>query len=91
MNITTEMIKHLREITGAGRMDCKKALQNCNGDEELAKDYLRNNPYNHIICGKLPYSRTSDCFFCKKEVCENTYDDESEACKNCLIRKCMKG
>jgi len=31
----------LREMTGAGMMDCKKALVECNGDMEKAKDFLR--------------------------------------------------
>ncbi len=40
-NITTEMIKDLREKTGAGMMDCKKALTESNGDFEKAIDILR--------------------------------------------------
>ncbi len=39
--ITAEMVKNLRETTGAGMMDCKKALTECNGDMEKAIDYLR--------------------------------------------------
>ncbi len=39
--ITAEMVKNLRETTGAGMMDCKKALAECNGDMEAAVDYLR--------------------------------------------------
>lgn len=35
------MVKELREITGAGMMDCKKALSECNGDMEGAKEFLR--------------------------------------------------
>lgn len=35
------MVKELREKTGAGMMDCKKALQETNGDIEKAIDYLR--------------------------------------------------
>lgn len=34
-------IKELRERTGAGVMDCKKALQETNGDIEAAIEYLR--------------------------------------------------
>ena len=41
MNITAEMVKNLREITGAGMMDCKKALVETNGDMDKAVDYLR--------------------------------------------------
>lgn len=39
--ITTEMIKQLREKTGAGMMDCKRALEESNGDFEKAIEYLR--------------------------------------------------
>lgn len=41
MDITVEMVKNLREVTGAGMMDCKKALQEANGDIEQAKKVLR--------------------------------------------------
>lgn len=41
MAITTEMIKQLREATGAGILDCRKALENAGGDYEKAVDYLR--------------------------------------------------
>ncbi len=39
--ITAEMVKNLREATGAGMMDCKKALSECNGDMDAAIDFLR--------------------------------------------------
>jgi len=39
--ITTQMIKDLRERTQAGMSDCKKALQECGGDMEKAVEYLR--------------------------------------------------
>lgn len=41
MAITAQMVKELREKTGAGMMDCKKALQETNGDMEKAIDFLR--------------------------------------------------
>jgi elongation factor Ts len=41
MAITTEQIKELREATGAGILDCRKALEQANGDYEKAVDYLR--------------------------------------------------
>ena len=41
MNITASMVKDLREKTGAGMMDCKKALVECDGDMDKAIDYLR--------------------------------------------------
>lgn len=41
MQITTEMIKTLREKTGAGILDCRKALEQSNGDLNAAMDFLR--------------------------------------------------
>ena len=41
MGITASQVNELRKITGAGMMDCKKALQENNGDMEAAIDYLR--------------------------------------------------
>lgn len=41
MNVTTEMIKNLRERTGAGMMDCKTALLETKGNVDEALDYLR--------------------------------------------------
>jgi elongation factor Ts len=41
MEITTQMIKELREVTKAGVMDCRKALESSNGDFQKAVDFLR--------------------------------------------------
>ena len=41
MNITSQMVKELRDKTNAGMMDCKKALNETNGDLEKAIDLLR--------------------------------------------------
>jgi elongation factor Ts len=41
MNITAEMVRALREKTGAGMMECKKALTEAGGDEEQAIEILR--------------------------------------------------
>ena len=41
MDISASMVKELREKTGAGMMDCKKALVESNGDMDKAVDYLR--------------------------------------------------
>ena len=41
MAISTESIKHLRETTGAGMLDCKKALEAAEGDVNKASDWLR--------------------------------------------------
>lgn len=43
MAITAAMVKELREMTGAGMMDCKKALTETDGDMDKAVDYLREN------------------------------------------------
>ena len=37
------MVKELREMTGAGMMDCKKALTETNGDMDAAVEFLRKN------------------------------------------------
>ncbi|MCX7817377.1 MAG: translation elongation factor Ts [Syntrophales bacterium] len=41
MNITADMVKKLRDKTGAGMMDCKEALTASNGDFDKAIEYLR--------------------------------------------------
>ena len=43
MAITAAMVKDLRDMTGAGMMDCKKALNETNGDMDEAVEYLRKN------------------------------------------------
>lgn len=43
MAITAGMVKELREMTGAGMMDCKKALTETNGNMEEAVEFLRKN------------------------------------------------
>ena len=43
MAITAGMVKELREMTGAGMMDCKKALTETNGDMDAAIEFLRKN------------------------------------------------
>lgn len=43
MAITAGMVKELRELTGAGMMDCKKALTETNGDMDAAVEFLRKN------------------------------------------------
>ena len=42
MKITASDVNKLRQSTGAGMMDCKKALEESNGDFENAVDILRN-------------------------------------------------
>ena len=39
--ISASLVKELRELTGAGMLDCKKALEACEGDKDKAVDWLR--------------------------------------------------
>ena len=41
MAVTAQQVKELRELTGVGMMDCKKALEETGGDQEAAVDWLR--------------------------------------------------
>ena len=41
MEITASLVKELREKTGVGMMDCKKALKETDGDVDLSIEYLR--------------------------------------------------
>ena len=43
MAITAAMVKELRELSGAGMMDCKKALNETNGNMDEAIEFLRKN------------------------------------------------
>ena len=42
-NVTAQLVKELRELTGSGMMDCKKALMAVEGDIDKAADWLREN------------------------------------------------
>lgn len=48
MAITANMVKELRERTGAGMLDCKKALEHTNGNEEKAIEYLREKGLSKV-------------------------------------------
>ena len=39
--ITAEQVRELRELTGAGMMECKRVLEETNGDKEKASELLR--------------------------------------------------
>ena len=41
MAVTAKLVKELREMTGAGMMDCKKALTATDGDMDKAVEFLR--------------------------------------------------
>ena len=47
--ITAAAVKSLRDSTGAGMMDCKKALKEANGDQEKAVEILRKMGLKHAI------------------------------------------
>ena len=42
MSVPADKVKELRELTGAGMLDCKRALEEAGGDLEKAKDILRH-------------------------------------------------
>ncbi len=64
-NITAAMVKELREITGAGMMDCKKALTECNGDFEASKEFLRKK--GQAIANKKSSRETKEGAICINE------------------------
>ena len=64
MAITASMVKELREMTGAGMMDCKKALTESNGDVERAIEFLRESlavPQKCKECKFYPVCRAGGC------------------------------
>ena len=48
MSVTINMVKELRERSAAGMMDCKKALEECNGDMDKAIDWLRQKGLSQV-------------------------------------------
>lgn len=68
MAISMESIKTLRESTGAGMMDCKKALEATNGDVDKAIDWLRENG---VIKASKKASRIAAEGLCAISVCGN--------------------
>jgi len=51
--ITAALVKELREKTSAGMMDCKKALNETNGDLEAAADWLHALPQKASSLSRL--------------------------------------
>ena len=49
MAISAKLVKELREKTGAGMMDCKKALEECDGDIEASFDWLREKESQNLL------------------------------------------
>ncbi|MFR6437463.1 MAG: elongation factor Ts, partial [Peptoniphilaceae bacterium] len=48
MEISAKMVKELRDKSGAGMMDCKKALKESNGDIDRAADILREQGLSKV-------------------------------------------
>lgn len=47
--LTSEIVKQLRKMTGAGMMDCKRALEKNNNDIDKASEYLKENEWKHKV------------------------------------------
>jgi elongation factor Ts len=71
MNITATDVNKLRQMTGAGMMDCKKALQESEGDFEKAIDFLRKK--GQKIAGKRADRDANEGFVVAKTTEDKTY------------------
>ncbi|MEI6883075.1 MAG: translation elongation factor Ts [Bacteroidota bacterium] len=71
MNITAADVNKLRQMTGAGMMDCKKALQESEGDFEKAIDYLRKK--GQKIAGKRADRDANEGFVVAKTTGDKTF------------------
>ncbi|MCX6287471.1 MAG: translation elongation factor Ts [Bacteroidetes bacterium] len=71
MNITAADVNKLRQMTGAGMMDCKKALQESDGDFEKAIDNLRKK--GQKIAGKRADRDANEGFVVAKTSDDKTY------------------
>ena len=66
VEISAAMVMKLRKISGQGMMDCKKALQEANGDIEQAMDILRKKGLATL--SKRAERETSEGWLCVKAV-----------------------
>ena len=68
MEFTAKDVMALRERSGAGMMDCKKALKECDGDMEKAMDYLREKSLAASAkkASRIAAEGLVDCFVCEK-------------------------
>ena len=71
MNITAADVNKLRQMSGAGMMDCKKALQETEGDFDKAIDYLRKK--GQKVAGKRADRDANQGFVVAKTSDDNTY------------------
>ncbi len=64
MNFTAKDVQTLREQTGCGMMDCKKALVECDGDMDKATDYLREKGLAAAVkkAGRIAAEGVIDCY-----------------------------
>ena len=58
MAVSSEAVKELRELTGAGMLDCKRALEEADGDFEKAKEILRQK--GHAAAAKRAERATAE-------------------------------
>ncbi|HNW74713.1 MAG TPA: translation elongation factor Ts [Bacteroidales bacterium] len=71
MTITAADVNKLRQMTGAGMMDCKKALQESEGDFDKAIDYLRKK--GQKVAGKRADRDANQGFVCAKTTADQTF------------------
>jgi len=71
MNITAADVNKLRQMSGAGMMDCKKALQETEGDFEKAIDYLRKK--GQKVAGKRADRDANQGYVVAKVTADQTY------------------
>jgi elongation factor Ts len=71
MNITAADVNKLRQMSGAGMMDCKKALQETDGDFDKAIDYLRKK--GQKVAGKRADRDANQGFVVSKTTDDQTY------------------
>ena len=64
--ISASAVKELREISGAGMMDCKKALQEADGDIKKAMEVLRKNGIAKISTICDAYVAWSDIYIARR-------------------------
>lgn len=62
MAVTAKMVKELREMTGAGMMDCKKALNETDGDMDAAIEFLRKNGEAKAVKKSRTYRSRRYCY-----------------------------
>ena len=55
--VSAKLVKDLRDKTGAGMMDCKKALTEANGDFEAASEILRKKGHKVAECWTNPANK----------------------------------